>query len=33
VAIGLSLLFVAGILAVCIGIIGWMFRTGYRLKK
>jgi ABC-2 type transport system permease protein len=33
VAIGFSLLFVAGMLAVCIGVIGWMFRTGYRLKK
>ncbi|MEC7931990.1 MAG: sugar ABC transporter permease, partial [Pseudomonadota bacterium] len=28
-----SLAFVAGMLAVCIAIIGWIFRTGYRLKK
>jgi ABC-2 type transport system permease protein len=33
VAIGFSLLFIAGMLAVCLGVIGWMFKTGYRLKK
>ncbi|MDO7833721.1 ABC transporter permease [Sphingobium sp. HBC34] len=33
VGIEFSLIFVAGMLAVCIGVIGWMFRTGYRLKK
>jgi len=33
VGIEFSLLFVAGMLAVCIAIIAWMFRTGYRLKK
>ncbi|SEQ73484.1 ABC transporter permease [Sphingobium sp. YR768] len=33
VAIEYSLLFVAGMMALCLGIIGWMFRTGYRLKK
>jgi ABC-2 type transport system permease protein len=33
VAIQFSLLFIAGMLAVCLTIIGWMFRTGYRLKK
>jgi ABC-2 type transport system permease protein len=33
VGIGFSLLFITGMLIVCIGIIGWMFRTGYRLKK
>lgn len=33
VAIEFSLLFVAAMLAICIAVIGWMFRTGYRLKK
>ncbi|MDX3899824.1 MAG: ABC transporter permease [Sphingobium sp.] len=33
VAIHFSLMFIAGMLAICIAIIGWMFRTGYRLKK
>jgi ABC-2 type transport system permease protein len=33
VAIHYSLLFIAGMLALCLGVIGWMFRTGYRLKK
>ena len=33
VGIEFSLAFVAGMLAVCIAIIGWIFRTGYRLKK
>lgn len=33
VGIEFSLLFVSGMLVVCLGIIGWMFRTGYRLKK
>ncbi len=33
VAIHYSLAFIAGMLAVCLGVIGWMFRTGYRLKK
>lgn len=33
VAMGVSLAFVAGMLAVCVGVIAWMFRTGYRLKK
>ncbi|MEJ7933604.1 ABC transporter permease [Sphingobium sp. AN558] len=33
VGIGFSLLFMLGMLAVCITIITWMFRTGYRLKK
>jgi ABC-2 type transport system permease protein len=33
VGIEFSLLFIAGMLLVCLGIIGWMFRTGYRLKK
>ena len=33
VGIEFSLIFVAGMLALCLGIIGWMFRSGYRLKK
>ncbi|MGE4323511.1 MAG: ABC transporter permease [Sphingobium sp.] len=33
VSILVSLLFVAGMLALCLGIIAWMFRTGYRMKK
>lgn len=33
VGIEYSLMFVAGMLALCLGIIGWIFRTGYRLKK
>lgn len=33
VAIGYSLLFVAAMLVMCLGVIGWMFRTGYRLKN
>ena len=33
VAIGVSLLAIATFLAVCIGAIAWMFRTGYRLKS
>jgi ABC-2 type transport system permease protein len=33
VAIGWSMASVAVMLVVCVGIISWMFRTGYRLKK
>lgn len=33
VGIGYSLLFVAAMLVICLAVIGWMFRTGYRLKK
>jgi ABC-2 type transport system permease protein len=33
VGIEFSLLFVTGMLVICLSIIGWMFRTGYRLKK
>lgn len=33
VGIEFSLLFIAGMLAVCLSVIGWVFRTGYRLKK
>ena len=33
VAIQFSMAFIAGMLLLCIGVISWMFRTGYRLKK
>lgn len=32
VPIGVSLLAIAGFTLLCLGIIGWIFRTGYRLK-
>jgi ABC-2 type transport system permease protein len=32
VNVGISLSMTLGFLAVCLGIISWMFRTGYRLK-
>jgi ABC-2 type transport system permease protein len=33
VAIGWSLLAIAGFLGICLAIVSWMFRTGYRLKN
>jgi len=33
VSIGVSLSFITVMLAICIAIVVWMFRTGYRLKK
>jgi len=33
VAIGASIAFVAGFILLCLAIITWMFRTGYRLKS
>jgi len=33
VAIGISIAATLGFLILCLGVIGWMFRTGYRLKK
>ena len=33
VGIGYSLLAVLGFLALCLGIVWWMFRTGYKLKN
>ena len=33
VSIVISMAFVTGMLAVCIALIVWIFRTGYRLKK
>ena len=32
VNIGVSLAMALGFLAICLGIVAWMFRTGYRLK-
>jgi ABC-2 type transport system permease protein len=33
VGIGISLAATLGFLLVCLAIVGWMFRTGYRLKN
>ena len=33
VPVGISLAATAGFLIVCLGVIGWIFRTGYRLKN
>src|SRR4029078_3602735 len=33
VGIELSLLAIAGFLAVCLALVAWIFRTGYRLKN
>lgn len=33
VAIEISLAFVAGFFALCLGLVWWIFRTGYRLKS
>lgn len=33
VAIGTSLAVIGGFLAICLGLVWWMFRTGYRLKS
>ena len=33
VAIGISVAFVAVMLAACLAVIGWIFKTGYRLRK
>jgi ABC-2 type transport system permease protein len=33
VAIGVSLLAIAGFLALCLAIVWWIFKTGYRLKN
>jgi ABC-2 type transport system permease protein len=33
VGIEFSLLFVSAMLLACLAVIGWVFRTGYRLKK
>jgi ABC-2 type transport system permease protein len=31
--VGLSLLMILVFLAACLFIVGWMFRTGYRLRQ
>ncbi|SOB79830.1 ABC-2 type transport system permease protein [Sphingomonas guangdongensis] len=33
VDVGYSLAFTAGFMALCLGVIAWIFRTGYRLKN
>lgn len=33
VAIGTSLAVISGFLAICLGLVWWIFRTGYRLKS
>lgn len=33
VSIGISMAFAAAMLAICVGVVIWVFRTGYRLKK
>ncbi|OSP55485.1 ABC transporter permease [Pseudoruegeria sp. SK021] len=33
VSIGVSLLAIAAFTALCIGVIAWMFRTGYRIRQ
>ncbi len=33
VSVGVSLAVILGFLALCIAIVGWMFRTGYRVKQ
>jgi ABC-2 type transport system permease protein len=33
VSVGVSLAMILGFLVICIGVVGWMFRTGYRVKQ
>ena len=33
VSVGVSLAMILGFLAICIAIVGWMFKTGYRVKQ
>ncbi len=33
VSVGTSLAVILGFLAICIAIVGWMFKTGYRVKQ
>ncbi|MCB1376916.1 MAG: ABC transporter permease, partial [Alphaproteobacteria bacterium] len=33
VNVGVSLVMTGVFLAICLGIVGWIFRTGYRLKN
>jgi ABC-2 type transport system permease protein len=32
VSVAASLAFMTGFMAICLGVLWWMFRTGYRLK-
>jgi ABC-2 type transport system permease protein len=33
VGVGVSLLVTLGFLAICLSAVGWIFKTGYRLKS
>ncbi len=33
VSVGTSLMVILGFLAICIAIVGWMFKTGYRVRQ
>jgi ABC-2 type transport system permease protein len=33
VGVGISLMMTLGFLAICLAVVGWMFKTGYRLKN
>ncbi len=33
VAVGISLAMVIGFLAICLGVVAWIFKTGYRLRS
>ena len=33
VSVGLSLAMILGFLLICIAVVGWMFKTGYRVKQ
>jgi len=33
VSVGVSLSVILAFLAICIVIVGWMFKTGYRVKQ
>jgi ABC-2 type transport system permease protein len=33
VSVGLSMSMTVGFLAVCLGVVAWIFKTGFRLKN
>jgi len=33
VSVGVSLAMTLGFFLICLGVVGWIFRTGYRLKS
>ena len=33
VGVGVSLAMTLGFFVICLGVVGWIFRTGYRLKS